>query len=121
MSARRKNGQSIKIGFWTMVRDVLTSSMSKGLFLPALLGVIVLVARLKMPADDVSRLAFDVLLALRRGELVGYVLFVIVLIAWPIHSRYQRRLCGREVKRTSDERTKIQEQAIGQKLESSER
>lgn len=109
-----------KIGFWHMVRDVLVASLNKGQFLPACAFVLFLVIILRMPGEDVSRLAFRLVDDLENYSLLGYASAVVVLALWMIHARFQRRVAAGELKRVAKERTRLQEGAIGQQLQSSD-
>lgn len=114
------NKPEASLTFVGMVQNVLLKSMSRGLFLPALGGVICLLVVWKIPAQDVSKLAFGLGKHLADHSLTGYALFLVVLVAWPIHARYQRSLMTHEVRRAANERTRVQEKAAGTKMETSE-
>ena len=105
--------QPAKIGFWTMVRDVLIASMNKGQFPLAMVGMIVLTIIFKMPAEDVSRLAFQIITDLKAGYLLGYVLSIGSVSGWFIHARWQRRSITVEIDRLSGDRTRTQKQQLG--------
>ncbi len=109
-----------KVGFWHMARDVLVSSMNKGHFPLALLGVIFMIMVIKMPSADVSKLVFRVFDGLEEGRLVGYLASVMLLFGWAYHSRWQRRIINDEMKRISRERTEYQERALKEGLSSSD-
>ena len=108
-----------KIGFWTMVRDVLVTSLNKGQFPPAILGMIVMLMILKMPAEDVSKLSFQLLAGLESRSLLGYALAVLGIGGWSIHARFQRRTYTAEVDRVSNEKTHLQKQQLGKAAKSS--
>jgi hypothetical protein len=77
-----------KIGFWHMLRDVLVASINKGQFPIALLGIICICIVLRLPAGDVSKLAFGTVDALVRGALFGYLFSVALIIAWWKHANF---------------------------------
>jgi hypothetical protein len=58
MAGQSKERVSRPLGFAEMLRDVLVASISYGQFPYALLGLVSLIAILKMPCGDVSRLMF---------------------------------------------------------------
>lgn len=116
---RMRNSGSGSIGFWTFSRDVLVQAMNKGLFIPAMIGILLLVMVVKMPPKDVTALAQAMGRTLVKHEIWGYCLAVVLLIAWPLSMRHQRKVLTKETRRVSEERTHLQEAAIGKKLESS--
>jgi hypothetical protein len=110
-----------KVTLWHALRDVLIASMNKGLFLPTVAFLTTIAMILKMPAQDVSRLAFEILKKLENGDLVGYVLSVLLTSGWYVHSKYQRRSIVAEQRRISEERNEWQNRALRGNIESSEK
>lgn len=102
-----------------MMRDVLIASLNKGQFPLALVGCILIIVFLRMPAQDLSKFLFQVLEYLREGYVGGYILFGLSLVGWYSHSRFQRRFHSAEVTRIADERNKLQSAELGRRLESS--
>ena len=109
----------VKIGFWHMMRDVLVTSLNKGQFLPAMLGMIIIVMILKMEPKDVSALAFTTLGMIRNGDLVGWLLLLGSTGGWYVHARFQRRVYTGEVERVAEEKTKLQKNSLGKQAKSS--
>lgn len=107
-------------GFAQVLRDVLIASMNKGQFPVFILGIIVLVAILKMPPADVSKLMFRVLDAAERRWLLGYALSVVLALGWFFHARSQRRLITGEMSRVAEERNRLQGKVLGDRIKSSE-
>jgi hypothetical protein len=121
--AKNKGGDMDKarqIGFYHMLRDVLVASLNKGQFLIALNGLILIVLILKMPSADVGRLVFRLLDVTEAHYLLGYILAVVSLLGWFSHSKYQRRMITQELGRLSGERNRLQAQALGNRIKSSE-
>ncbi len=118
MAGKRKPQQQA-VGFWQMVRDVLIASMNKGQFPPALVGMIALAMIVKMPAGDVTKLAFEILNDLKAGYLFGYAGFAASITGWSIHVRWQRREITAEMKRIADARTRAQRKQLGDEVRSS--
>ena len=112
--------ESLKIGFWTMWRDVLIASMNKGQFPLAMIGLIFAIMLLRMGGDQVSELAFSALDKLERGWLLGYAWAIVSSLSWFFHVKLQRRTIHEEMKRLSDERTILQEKLNRGKLGSSQ-
>lgn len=109
-----------KIGFFHMMRDVLVQSMGKGLFLPACIFILILTALIKMPQEDVSKLAFETLNGIKSIYLLGWLLSFVLACGWAFHAKWQRRVLGDEVKRIADERTQLQKLLVDKGIESSE-
>jgi|HubBroStandDraft_1064217.scaffolds.fasta_scaffold569872_1 hypothetical protein len=105
--------------FWGMVRDVSLAAISKGQLPVLIAGIIFIIMALRMPPDDISKLAFQMLSDLRGGYLVGYLLSCVFLISWYVHARSQRRTIADEVDRIGKEKSKLQSEQIGPIVESS--
>jgi hypothetical protein len=102
-----------------MLRDVFIASINKGQFLFAIVGFVVAIMILKMPAADVSKLVFRMLDAIESAGAVGFILAIAVAGAWFWHARWQRRVIGEEMRRVCKLRTELQAQLLGKKLKSS--
>lgn len=109
----------LKIGFWTMVRDVLIASMSKGQFPVALCAIIVIIVILRIPEETVAELAKSTFEKFVSGYLFGYGAAVFLGFGWFFHVRFQRRIMTHEVTRISEEKTELQKQLINSPLGSS--
>jgi hypothetical protein len=103
-----------------MIRDILIASLNKGQFPLAIVGLLVAIVLARMPPEDISKLVFLIIENLKNGAFVGYVLFVATTGGWFVHARFQRRVITGEMRRISDERTRVQEKALGKPLPSSE-
>lgn len=119
--SRNKSSVNQHVGCWQMVRDVLIASLNRGQFIPALLGMIFVVMILRMPPEDVSQLVFEIHRNIVNASLVGYFLGMLAISGWFIHSRWQRKLIDREMKRIAEERNKWQEHNLGNRIKSSEK
>lgn len=119
--ANKPKASATKLNFWAMMNNVLVTALSKGQFPVACVFFIVLVMVLKMPGEDVTRLALSILTELVNWRLVGYVASVLLAGGWFGHTRWQRSRYERELKRVTDERNQLQEgSGLGQLIESSE-
>jgi hypothetical protein len=117
----RKPGSSNKLNFWAMMNNVLITSLSKGQFPIACLFFVFVVILLKMPGDEVARMALGILADLGNFKLVGYALSIVLAGGWFIHTRWQRSKYEKELKRLVEERNQLQEgSGLGQLVESSE-
>lgn len=113
----RPNGQ---VGLFQMLRDVLIASINKGQFPIALLAIIAVVMLMRMPPEDIGKLVLRLLDAAERRWVVGYALCAVTALGWFFHARFQRRVIDGEVARVCDERTRLQQQALGNIVKSSE-
>jgi hypothetical protein len=120
MSGSRPKKRAPSIGPSQALRDVLIASINKGQFPVAALALILILALMRMPDDDVSRLMFRLLDLMESGRLGGYVLWAGTLAGWLIHSRFQRRTFTAEMERVVRERTELQVRLLGNRVKSSE-
>jgi hypothetical protein len=118
MTAKTKHTPA-KVTLWQMLRDVLIASMNKGQFLVALSFLLVVIIILKMPSQDVSRLAFEVVQKLENGRLLGYFLSILLSGGWYAHAKYQRRSIAGEQDRLANERNEWQNRALEGGIKSS--
>lgn len=109
-----------KIGMWTAVRDTAIASLNRGQFPIAVIAAILIIMLVKMPSEDVSTLAFKMYDDLVRFYLVGYVATIALALGWTAHARAQRRTIHLEMRRISDEKTKLQKRLLNRDLSSSE-
>ncbi|HEX8138697.1 MAG TPA: hypothetical protein VF544_14115 [Pyrinomonadaceae bacterium] len=102
-----------------MLRDVLIAAMNKGQFLVTLLALIFIIMLLKMPSEDVSVLAKNIVAGLVNGWLIGYVLCIPLAGGWFFHAKWQRRQINEDMQRMALARNKAQAKALGSgKIES---
>ena len=111
---------TVRYNAWAAGRDVLLASLARGQFLVALAALVVITVILKMPSEDVSKLAIKFLDLLGDTYIWGYCSSVILGISWILHSRYQRKFYCKEIDRVVKEKGELQGMLIGnQKVESS--
>ena len=121
MRKSNKKPEGYKVTVWEMLRDVLVASMNKGQFPLAIVGLIIITIIWRMPSESVGKLAFEVVEEMKNGYLIGYVVAFVAIIGWFFHAKAQRRWAATEIKRVTAERTKVQEEKMGTKLQSSEK
>jgi hypothetical protein len=81
---------------WNAMRDVTIYSMDRGLLLPTMVGLAILVILVKYPDADLPALTHRILSAFRKIAGISYVLNVLLLIGWNFSStRYRKRLNGK--------------------------
>src|SRR5262249_17933936 len=103
-----------------MLRDVFVAQINKGQFPMLIMGTVTSEIIWRLPQEDVSKIIFRLLDAAELKWWAGYGLSLVLTFAWISHSRYQRRLMTGEVTRAGDQKTRMQERALGQRVKSSE-
>jgi hypothetical protein len=120
ISPVRHKARAHQFGYAEMLRDVLVASINRGQFLIAIVGIVVMIAVMKMPQADVSKLIFRLVESMENGKLLGYLLAVVLALSWFYHARWQRRLIAEEMQRIGQLRTELQSKVLGKRLKSSE-
>jgi len=101
-------------------RDVLIASMNRGqLPILGIIGIVFLVVW-KMPNEEASRLAFDLVEKLSNLEMWAYILLVITLVGWYLHARLMRKEFSNEYRRIGREKSELQRKLAGIKYQSSD-
>ena len=109
-----------KVTFWQMWRDIFVTAINKGQFLTAILGLFFLIVAWRLPPEELTSLVKDILLSLKNGYVLGYVLFALSLTGWYIHSKRIRTLASKEEKRIGNEKSELQRRVgLGNKVRSS--
>ena len=118
MGKRIENNRTTNL--WGMLRDIGVAAINKGQapFFFATIVLIVMLAR--MPEGKVYEFAKDVLTAAEHHYLWGYILSVLIIIAWTITSSTTHRNHKREVTRMSGKRNEYQAQLGNKDYPSSE-
>ncbi len=107
--------------FAQAVRDVLIASMRYAQFPFAMLGLLAGIIIWRMPPDDLSKLLFRLIEDFENGSLLGYALFGLAIIGWFYTVRRQRKLIASEMDRIGEQKSKLQEQLLGNKIQSSKK
>lgn len=114
------NNKSQKtVGMWQAIRDVLVASINKGQFLVAVLAAIVGLIIYRLPEKELGFLSHKIIDRLMDWSAVGWGLSACLVLGWYVHAKWQRRVTHGEMKRLSDERTKLQEKLAGREMSSS--
>ena len=100
--------QNYKVTWAETARDVLISAMDKGQLPILFLMTIFLVLISKMKDDDINLLMIDFINSLKNGSILGYVLFIGVVIAWYFSIKNLKSLHLEECKRVGLEKTALQ-------------
>lgn len=85
--------------FWGMIQNVLINATNKGQILVGFLGMIILVAVLKMPPEDISLLLNKTLQLFTTFRTMGWVLSFFILLGSVLTINSLKRIHGREIAR----------------------
>lgn len=118
--AYHNQGNPYRPNGWGMIRDIIIASMNKGQFLVAGVWLLLLILFLKLSPNQAYAVVRKFGKLLVNGQIAGWVLLWIVVIAWLFHSKYQRRNFTREMKRIAQEKKDIQQTQLGTRLGSSQ-
>lgn len=114
-----KSSSPAKIGFWTMVRDVLIYSMDKGVTHLIIIGALLVILLLKVPPEYIPDLIDRIVKNLANKYFLGYTLWIVSVGGWYLNVRFVLRYKNEEIDRLSAQRNLYQQKCIG-KLESSD-
>ncbi len=92
------------------IRDVLLASMSNGLFLIAILALIIVIFVYRLPNEQLLDFAANVYKAWINLYVLGWVLWILTCAAWLFHWKYAYDKKNKEIMRLSDEKNKYQRQ-----------
>lgn len=110
--AYHNQGNPYRPNGWGMIKEIVIASMNKGQFLTAGFWLLLLILCLKLSQDQAYTILMSFGKLLVNGQIAGWVLFGIVVIAWFFHSKYQRRNFTREMKRIAQEKKDIQQSQL---------
>lgn len=110
-----------RVGFSQMLRDVLVASLNRGQFPVALMGLILVIALVRISPADLSRLIFRILDVAEAHQYGGWALSVVISLAWTHQSKRQRREITAEMGRLSEQRNWLQQIALNGRIKSSRR
>lgn len=119
MRNKRKRKGNSGIGPWQALRDMVIAAMNRGQLPILSVFLLILVVLLRMPEDDLSKLAFSVLEKLEKGELWAYGVLCVVILCWYVHARLMRKEFSIEMERVGKEKSKLQSKLTNTKLKSS--
>lgn len=105
----KKSGNKAKVTIAQAVRDVLLRAMSTGQLVPLTLAAIVVIFLVRMPAEALPALFDRILDAMIDTSLLGYILFVLVIVMWAWHASVMRKAFSAETTRLGNEKSKYQQ------------
>lgn len=108
MVARSKKDYN-RPNFWGMIQNIFIGSMNKGQLLPAVLGLGFIIYILKIPSRSVVSVGEDFGKALRDTFILGWFLLFVSVAGWYWHTKRMRKKHTEEIKRISDEKTRLQQ------------
>jgi hypothetical protein len=92
------------------IRDVLIASMANGLFLIAVVALIITIFVYRLPSEQLLIFAKNVYVGFENLYILGWILWITTCGIWLFHIRYIRKINNKEVLRLSDEKDKYQKQ-----------
>jgi hypothetical protein len=105
--------------FWGMVENVLIHSMNKGQLPLAGPILLIMFIILRLPEERVYDLVKQLFSLATVYKVGGWIFFVISIFGWIISAKSMRRSHTLEIRRLSNERTKLQEKLLNKNLPSS--
>ena len=112
------NANNFNLNFWGAITAIAVASMDKGQA-PFFVGAGVLVYLIsRMPASEITPFANHLVEVLERGHIIGYIIAILVTMAWYAHVRWIRKQIAGELREMAQERDRSQELA-GVAVESS--
>ncbi|OGS23001.1 MAG: hypothetical protein A2252_06295 [Elusimicrobia bacterium RIFOXYA2_FULL_39_19] len=91
------------------IGDFLTHAMLRGLLVPAMLFVCILLLIYKTPTAVVGQLILSFFHSLKKYSDFGYFLSIFIIIAWYLHINFINKNHDSELTRISNERNRLQE------------
>ena len=119
--AHKKNNSGRQNVTWAQAtRDIVIAAINRGQLL--LLGVLAIFMLLvfKMPDNKAYELARAIFNDLKNFSLLGYILFLVMVIFCYSHSKKLRKNHSLEFERIGREKSRLQDKLAGEKLSSSE-
>lgn len=97
-----------KVTWAQMVRDVAIAAINKGQL--HLLGIIamLLIIISRLSSEDLSKLTFQILDALKAGELWSYFLILLILSMWLIHTNTADKMFSKRIEKITQEKEELQ-------------
>jgi hypothetical protein len=104
---------------WGMIENVLVQSINKGQLPVAGLILTIMLIIFKLPEERVYDLVVQLFSIASVYKLGGWILFGISIFGWVYSAKSMRRHHNLEIRRLSNERTKLQEKLLNKNLPSS--
>jgi hypothetical protein len=112
------NSVSGQLNFWGAASSIMIAAINRGQFPFALAALVLIVIILRLPQEDVSALAHQLIELVERMHILGFIAFGLTAILWYVHARWQREAISSEFEEIVKERDYFQK-AAGVPVESS--
>ncbi|HCC5832619.1 TPA: hypothetical protein M5839_004823, partial [Citrobacter freundii] len=109
-----------KITWAHATRDIVNRAMSTGQMLPLCVFVVLVILLTRVPNEKIPDVIHDILVSLLNWNMLGWIFFVLALIAWAGHARIMRKDFSSEAERIGKEKTTLQQQKTSQPLGTSD-
>lgn len=110
-----RNGRNI----WDMITDVAIHVLNKGQVGPATVAALLILVTFRYPDELLPSLVHEVMEYFDNWKLLGWGLSVLTLVVWFVHVRALKRQFSTETARIGKEKSRLQSDAAGRKLNSS--
>lgn len=90
------------------LKEFLVNAMNTGQFIPAIIFVIIFTVLIKIPKLSLTNYIDGFLENILRKELLGWVLFIVLLIIYVIHVKYTKKKYMSEIRRLTEEKDRYQ-------------
>ncbi|MCC5806349.1 MAG: hypothetical protein JJU00_08470 [Opitutales bacterium] len=118
---RRSPPGAYRINAWTFLRDVFVRAIDRGQLPLLLIGSAFLIVLWRLPEEQLLPLMEKIIALLASGRILGYVLFILTLVAWVVHASLMRRAAHHEHHRIGREKSEMQELQTRQNLGTSKK
>lgn len=115
-----KKSKSSQTGWAQAIRDMVVASIDRGQLPIFGLFMVMLIFAWRMPADDLSRLIFEILGMIKEGDIYGWASCSIALLGWFMHAKHMRSEFFKEAERIGKEKSALQSKVAGVAFQSSE-
>ena len=103
-----------------VVENIILESIRKGQLLTAGIVSIFIIIVSRLSPEDLGKLVLRILEAMESRCLLGYVLGILVITGWILHTRWLNSKYKKEIDRLSELRNNLQERLFGKIIQSSE-
>lgn len=116
MGGKKKPTKGHHSNMWGMLETVLVAAINKGQVPVVTTSLVLLVIAVRVPEENISKVFDHLFDTVVLGNFVGYALTPITLMAWFLHTKRQRRIYEREVRRVAKTRDDVQRKLLGDKF-----
>lgn len=106
--ARTSKGNISKTNIWDFFKSISDNFINKGVVLPFLAMLIFLVMYLNVPNYSRADILVKIIESFEHWHILGWVISVIVTIAWAIQSKSKGKMYDKEMERIAKEKSELQ-------------